>query len=363
VSGCWPFTDEVRLSLLPSDLDGTRLPPAGAPNTFAQLGVNIFAGWKPELHLYRFAVRWGAQPSATWSGPVVLPTAAYDPYLCDFAPCIPQKGTFALLDALSDRLMNRLAYRNLGDHESLVVNHSVDVGGDQAGVRWYEIRDLRTPFINQQGTFAPDGDHRWMGSIAMDGNGNIALGYSASGKNLNPAIRYTGRLAGDPPGLMTLGEGSIIEGQGANNERRGRWGDYTDMTVDPRDDCTFWYTNEYFSTNSDGRFQTRVASFTFPSCDATAPGAKARGAKGVARQNVRLRFTTSDNKGETGEVVTIYRASGKRVKTYATRLGPAGPGSISVKAPRPAGAYRWCVVAFDAKGNESAESCAGLTVG
>lgn len=358
-----PFTDEVRMSLLPSDLDGERLPPAGAPNTYVQLGVSTSAGWKPELRLYRFHVEWGETPSATWSGPVVLPTAAYDPYLCDFDPCVPQKGTFARLDALSDRLMNRLAYRNLGDHESLVVNHTVDAGGDRAGVRWYEIRNPRTPVLYQQGTFAPGGDHRWMGSVAMDGNGNLGLGYSVSGTDLYPSVRYTGRLAGDPAGELTLGEGSIVEGSGAQTHPAARWGDYSSLTVDPLDDCTFWYTQEYYAEVSVRGWRTRIGAFQVdPSCDATAPNAKARSAKAVAGKNVRLRYTTADNKSETGEEITIYRASGKRLKTYATKLGPAGPGSISVRAPRPAGVYRWCVVAFDGKDNRSTESCAKLTV-
>lgn len=351
-------------SMLPADVDGRRLPPPGSPNYLIEVDFPWFGFPTNQLTTYRFHVDWARPSASTLSAGPVVPTAPFDPLLCNLARCIPQKTSLSLLDPLSDRLMFRLAYRNFGDHEALVLNHTVDVGGDHAGIRWYEIRDPGGSMrIEQQGTYAPDSEHRWMGSIAMDGNGDIALGYSVSGVALNPAIRYTGRLAGDPPGLMTLGEASVIEGQGANTEARGRWGDYTDMTVDPRDDCTFWYTNEYFPTNSDGRFQTRIASFTFPSCDATPPTGKARAAKGVAGKPVKLRYTTSDNRGETGEEITIYRPNGRRLRAYASVLGPAGAGSLTAKAPRPAGTYRWCLVAFDGKGNRSRPSCAKLTVG
>jgi hypothetical protein len=141
-------------------------------------------------------------------------------------------------------------------------------------VRWYEIRNPATaPAIYQQGTYAPDGNSRWMGSVAMDGDGNMALGYSVSGPGLYPSIRYTGRVASDPPGLMTQGETSIIAGSGAQTGTGSRWGDYSMMSVDPVDDCTFWYTQEYIQATGTAPWKTRIASFKFPFCQGAIPTA------------------------------------------------------------------------------------------
>ncbi len=155
------------------------------------------------------------------------------------------------LDILSYRQRPtwRLAYRNFGGYEAMVTNQSVEALPGVAGVRWYEIRRTNGVYsLKQQGTFAPgDGVHRWMGSIAQDSQGNMALGYSVvNGVDVFPGIRYTGRLAGDTPGQMTLGEGTIIDGTGVQRTINSRWGDYTSMNVDPTDDCTFWYVNEYY---------------------------------------------------------------------------------------------------------------------
>jgi len=133
-------------------------------------------------------------------------------------------------------------------------------------VRWYELRSPGgTPTVFQQSTFAPDSTFRWMGSIAMDKQGNIALGYSVSSATIHPGIRYTGRLATDAPGTMQA-EASIIEGTGSQLANLNRWGDYSAMTVDPTDDCTFWYTNEYLKANGTFNWSTRIASFKFPGC-------------------------------------------------------------------------------------------------
>jgi hypothetical protein len=162
--------------------------------------------------------------------------------------------------------MNRVVYRNLGDHQSLVVNYAVDVQGI-TGLRWYELRvdSARTPAAYQQGTFAPDTNHRWMASSAMDRRGDIAFGYSVSSASVFPSIRYTGRLATDPPGVLTVKEGSILEGS-YSQIGTDRWGDYASMQVDPIDDCTFWFTTEYVGSHGP---QTRVAAFRFSGCPAS----------------------------------------------------------------------------------------------
>jgi hypothetical protein len=172
--------------------------------------------------------------------------------------------------------MYRLAYRNFGDHESLVVNHTVSAVVNSktvAGIRWYELRNTPasatgTPSVFQQGTFAPDQEFRWMGSIAMSGAGDIALGYSRSSSNSGdyPSIAYTGRLAGDAAGKMTQGETVMIKGKGSQ-EFYNRWGDYSSMSVDPSDDCTFWYTNEYLASNGSFNWHTRIGSFKLAGCN------------------------------------------------------------------------------------------------
>src|SRR5207302_580188 len=175
------------------------------------------------------------------------------------------------LDSLGDRLMYRLAYRNFGDHESLVTNHSV-TAGSSTGVRWYEVRSPGSnPTVFQQGTYAPDSSYRWMGSVAMDASGDLAAGFSVSSSTLHPEIHYAGRLAGDPLGQMPQGEGTVINGGGSQTVYRNhvaltRWGDYTSLALDPGDDCTFWYTNQYLTANGSFNWHTRVGSFKFASC-------------------------------------------------------------------------------------------------
>jgi hypothetical protein len=250
--------------LLPSDLDGSRLPPAGSPNYLVATNTSAsLASWK-------FHVDFTTPANSTFIGPTSLPVAPYA-IACGGGTCIPQAGTTQRLDSLADRLMYRLAYRNFGDHESLIVNHSV-TAGSSAGVRWYELRATAGALsVYQQGTYAPDTNWRWMGSAAIDQAGNIALGYSVSGASLNPGIRYTGRLAGDPLGTMTQGEGTMISGTGSQTGGLSRWGDYSMLAVDPVDDCTFWYTTEYLTANGSFNWHTRVASFKLPGCPAGPP--------------------------------------------------------------------------------------------
>jgi hypothetical protein len=251
-------------SLLPSDLDGSRLPPTGSPNYVLSFGTNV-------LQLWKFHVDWATSSNTTLTGPTNIPVASFSPACNGGGTCIPQPGTSNQLDSLADRLMYRLAYRNLGDHESLVVSHSV-TAGSSVGVRWYELRSPNTtPTVYQQGTYAPDSAYRWMGSIAMDQNGDIALGYSVSSSSIGPSIRYTGRLSGDTLGQMTQGEGTIVNGSGSQNGGLSRWGDYTSMSVDPSDDCTFWYTDEYLASTGSFNWHTRIGSFKFPGCGSPPP--------------------------------------------------------------------------------------------
>ncbi len=245
--------------LLPSSLDGKTQPPAGSPNYFVSLGTST------SLYLWKFHADFANAANSTLVGPSSIAVAGYTE-LCGGVPCIRQAGTAQKLDSLGDRLMYRLAYRNFGDHESLVVTHSVAPGAGGGGVRWYEIRNPGgTPVVYQQSTYAPDTQYRWMASAAMDRSGDIGIGYSLSSASINPAIAYSGRLAGDP--LNTLqAETILISGTGSQTSTLNRWGDYSSMVVDPVDDCTFWFTTEYLTTNGTFNWNTRIGTFKFPSC-------------------------------------------------------------------------------------------------
>jgi hypothetical protein len=238
--------------LLPANLEGP-LPPAGAPNYLAA------REWPNTFQLWEFHVDWVDPANSTFTGPTELTVADFDTI-----DAIPQQPPGAMLDSLGDRLMMQLQYRNFGSHEALWVNHTVATGG-VAGVRWYEVRDPGgTPYLYQEGTYQPDDLYRWMGSLAVDGDGNMALGYSVSSETMMPAIRYAGRLFGEIPGTLPQAETSLIEGTGVQVGIT-RWGDYSAMTVDPVDDCTFWYTQEYYAVTG-SNWQTRIGSFRFPSC-------------------------------------------------------------------------------------------------
>jgi hypothetical protein len=243
--------------VLPADLDGSTPPPAGSPEYFIDFNTN-------SLDIFTISNPNFTNGTATLGGPTNIATAAFSP-ACGGGTCIPQAGTTQKLDSLADRLMYRLAYRNFGDHEALVVNHSI-TSGSSVGIRWYEIRSPgNSPTIFQQGTFAPDASFRWMGSAAMDSAGNIAVGYSVSSSSINPAIRFTGRAPTDP--LGTLGtEINIKSGAGSQNGGLTRWGDYSSLSVDPVDDCTLWYTTEYLKTTGSFNWSTEIANFKFSTC-------------------------------------------------------------------------------------------------
>src|SRR5579859_1451435 len=255
--------------LLAASLDGAQPPPAGSPNYVVALGATDASGAGSTLLTWNFHVDWSTPANSSFSGPTTLNVAPYA-LACNGGTCIPQAGTSQHLDSLGDRLMYRLAYRNFGDHEALVINHSV-TAGSSVGVRWYELRPTNDNLgVFQQGTFAPDSAFRWMGSIAQDRAGNIGLGFSKSSSSTHPSINYTGRLATDALGTMTQDEGTVINGAGSQSgQSLSRWGDYTSMAVDPVDQCTFWYTNQYEAATGAFNWHTRVGTFTLPGCGTT----------------------------------------------------------------------------------------------
>lgn len=253
-------TTEDIGSFLPSDLDGVP-PPEGTPNYHICIKDDAWGYPHDRLWLWKCEIDWIDTSNCLFSEVAVLNTEIFNSNIYDME-YIHQPNTSQRLHSLGQFLMYRLQYRNFGDYQTLVCNHTVEVAdNDHGAVRWYELRDEGNGwFINQQSSFAPDGESRWMGSIAMDADGNIGLGYSVSSDSVYPSIRLTGRRYFDDHGIMTFQETNVVEGNG-HQTTNPRWGDYSTMSVDPVDDLTFWYTQEYMPSNGMLSWQTRIASF------------------------------------------------------------------------------------------------------
>ena len=252
----FPPSNEA-FGMLPSDCDGP-FPPFGTPNYYT------YASNQSSSHLgiLELQVDWTNPTNATFGNLLSVPVNTYSTSL---GSGIPQLGTTVKLATLNDRLMYRQQFRKFGDHWSMVLNHTVNAGSNIAGIRWYELRKTSGNWgVYQQSTYAPaDNLFRWMGSMAMDTAGNIAVGYSVSSSTMYPSIRYTGRLSTDPINQMTIAERGIMNGGGCQTSTSKRWGDYSTMRVDASSPTTFWYSTEYYSSTSSSSWQTRIASFTF----------------------------------------------------------------------------------------------------
>ncbi len=242
--------------------DGDTPPPATTPMLTVRIHDDAWGAGADRIEIFEFVPDFDNPGNTTFNGPIELPTAPFNADLCpggSIFDCIEQ-GNGQLMSALQQVIMFRPQYRNFGTHESVVLNFSVDVNGNnQAGVRWMELRKTEDEpwFIYQEGTYAPDNESRFMGAIAMDGAGNIGLGYTLISNTRFPSTALTGRRVTDPLGEMTFDETIIGDGQSWNGSQR--WGDYAAMTVDPTDQGTFWFTNEYAGTN--GGWTTKIASF------------------------------------------------------------------------------------------------------
>ena len=256
-----------------ADIDGHGLPPADAPNIMMAAGGTQLHGKLEDdgIFVYQMHVDWKTPANTKVSGPVKIPVAPYQ-YLCggQLTNCVPQPDSTRRLDAQGDKIMQRMVYRKIGNRESIAALHSVNTASGGGGVRWYEFRlnKKREPYLYQQGTYAPDGFYRWMGSIAMDRQGNIGIGYSFGGTPHFPGQRFAARLAGDPKGLMTFHETVLVEGEASQNTG-SRWEDYTTTAMDPSDDCAFWYAGDYLKAGA-ASYTTRIGSFRLPGC--RAPG-------------------------------------------------------------------------------------------
>jgi hypothetical protein len=255
--------------MLNASVDGKRPPPAGAPNIMMSTGgtqlMKIFEDGG--IYFYKVHVDWSDKSKTSVSAPQKIAVAPYH-YLCDgqLSNCVPQPGTDRRLDSQGDKLMERLVYRNFGDHESILAEHSVATAAHGGGVRWYEFRlnRDRDPVLYQQSTYAPDGMYRWLASMAMDRKGNIAMGYSFGGDPQYPGQRFAARLAKDAKNQLTFRESVLAEGQGSQAGSL-RWEDYTNIAIDPSDDCTFWFTGNYLKKGA-ASSTTRIGSFMVPGC-------------------------------------------------------------------------------------------------
>jgi hypothetical protein len=299
-------------SLLPSDMDGTIQPAAGEPAFYMNFGKNV-------IQLWSFHVDFTAPANSSFTGPTVLPVASFTARCLH--SCVKQPGTTQLLDALGDRPMYRLAYRQFPDGvESLTFNHSISTG-----VRWYEIRSPNgTPTVYQQGTFSPNSNTRWMGSMAMDQSGDMALGYSLSSTSVYPSIYFTGRVATDTLGTME-GEQLIMAGSGSQTGGQNRWGDYSAMSVDPADDCTFWYTQEYIPSTGSFNWNTRISNFIFPNCGNASGAAAALSASKLTFPKTLLGQTSSLPLTVTNNGTAILNLSHVSITgDYAVESNPCG---------------------------------------
>jgi hypothetical protein len=253
-----------------ADIDGFGVPPAGAPNLmFAAGGSQLNKDFDDDgIYVWKIHVDWTDTTKTSLTGPVKIPVAPYH-YLCDgqLTNCVPQPDTNVRLDAQGDKIMNRVVYRRIGNHESIVALHSVNTTAGGGGVRWYEFRldGNRDPQLYQQGTYAPDSLYRWMPSMGMDRQGNIGIGYSFGGTPHYPGQRFAARMANDPKGQLTLREAILAEGE-ASQGGRNRWEDYTTLAMDPSDDCTFWYVGDYYKRGA-LNYSTRIGAFRVPGCN------------------------------------------------------------------------------------------------
>ena len=256
----------------PVSMNGTALPPAGAPALLMRMRDDAWAGAATDaLEMWNLTVNWTTPASSTLAQVQTLATAPHDSGLCGYTSfqCFPQPGTSVTLDPLRELLMNRIHYRNFGTHESIVCCHVTDVtGADRGGIRWYELRRTGglsgTWSIYQQGTYSPDAVNRWMPSIGISASGNIGIAYSAAnGTTVYPSLRYTGRKSCDPLGTMTEPETVLIAGTASNASNR--WGDYFQLGCDPTDGETFWHTGCF---NTSANWSTRISSFDIASCSA-----------------------------------------------------------------------------------------------
>ncbi len=282
-----PNLSNSSSGMIPSDYNGLTPPPAGAPNVFSVFLDDAFDA-VDALRLFDFHADFANPANSTFTERPESPlmVAAFDSNTPAGRADIeqPAPATAAdYLDSIGDRLMLRLQYINRAGTELLTTCHTVNATPDpnptaatyRAATRHYVLQKT-TPTgpwsVLDQGTFSPDTTERWMGSTALDNAGNLAVGYSTSSTTIFPSIAYAGRLANDPPNTLSQGEATMFSGTGVQQGTGNRWGDYSAMCLDPVDDSTFWYCNEYYATTGQFLWRTRIGSFKFAGTTAPPQG-------------------------------------------------------------------------------------------
>jgi Purple acid Phosphatase, N-terminal domain len=335
-------TADQAWSILPTNAKGTTAP-TGPNYMYAQDADEYGGGSIDAIYSWKMTVDWANANNTTWVGPATMNVAAYGLT----ASGIPQAGTSTTLDSLYGRLMYPANYRNFGTHESVYLCHVAEYNSTRQ-MRWYEVRiNNGTSSIYQQGTYAPDSTHRWMGAITGDKNGNIAMGYSASSSSIVPAIRYSGRLSTDPLGTMGQGEATMIQGTGYQTSY-SRWGDYSSITIDPDDDETFWFTTEYYAANGTN-WQTRIGSFKMgPVAPDTTPPVISNVASNPSE-------TTADITWDTDEAATsvVYYGLTTSYGSTETVTGYVTGHTVGLSGLTALTTYHYKVVSVDGSGNSS----------
>jgi len=329
-------------SLLPADIDGSTPPSAGSPDYIMNLGTN-------SLNIWEAKVDWNNTANSSVTKVSTLSTQAFN----YSGISITQPVTTQKLDDLASRLMYRVQYRNFGSYQVMLTNHTVNADGNgHAGVRWYELRNYGSGWsIYQQGTYAPaDGNSRWMGSIAMNGDGDIALGYSVSGDNTYPSIRVVGQTAGAPDGLGVFDVSETTIKAGANSQTGvNRWGDYSMMAVDPVDDHSFWYTTEY--SGGGWNWKTQIAAFNYGAAAVIAPVAD---------------FSGNPTTVSEGEVVSFTDQSLNNPTTWSWSFPGGTPSSSTAQNPsvtyNTAGVYDVTLTVTNSAGTDTKTISSYITV-
>jgi hypothetical protein len=259
-----PTTLDGIMTVPPVDNDGA-FAPAGEPALFITINDDAIGGYSDQLWIYELDVDWLTLSNSTFNRVQQIDVPPFDSNFGNSWDNIRQPATSRKLDAIPSMIMNRPQYRNFGSYETIVCCHTVDLDAtDHAGIRWYELRRNSGEWsIRQTGTYGPDQHSRWMGSVSMNGNNEIGLAYSVSSTSVYPGIRYCGQSSSEyaaGSGVLDIEE-AVIQSGSYSQSVFNRWGDYADMSVDPDNDHTFWFTSEYIGSG-DARL-TKIASFEF----------------------------------------------------------------------------------------------------
>jgi PKD repeat protein len=341
-----PQTIDGFMCVPPVDNDGA-FAPAGAPGLFITINDDAVGGGSDQLWIYELDVNWTSPSSSTFTRVQQLAVPSFDSNFGSNWDNIKQPGTTRELDAIPMVVMNVPQYRNFGTYQTLVCCHTVDVDNtDHAGIRWYELRKTTgTWTLRQSGTYAPDGHSRWMGSIAMNGFGEIGLGYSISSTSVYPGIRYCGQSqaaynAGN--GVLDIAE-EVIQNGTSSQTSYNRWGDYAGICVDPANYHTFWFTTQY-----GGSRQTKIAAFEFTAAPLTAE------------------FSGNPTTVCTGGNVTFTDLSSGSPTSWSWSFPGGTPSSSTIQNPVIAyntpGTYNVTLTVSDGSGNDSETKTGYITV-